>query len=198
MRRQNSVNTLYIGLVGLWVAHQAQSLISIGHIGVAVWGWVFSGLIIGYEIHGRDELKTSDQKIKNKVKPTNAESQAAKVVIASTAGLAIGLLVALPPFVTAQRHYNSFKSGNGEVIKAATISKPHNRNNFFYTVSVFQANNFSKEALELAEQATEYFPNSYNAWKLLLDLSPEGSQNRERALERLHFLDPKNPLFSTK
>jgi hypothetical protein len=198
MRRQNSVNTLYIGLVGLWVAHQAQSLISIGHIGVAVWGWVFSGLIIGYEIHGRDELKTSDQKIKNKVKPTNAESQAAKVVIASTAGLAIGLLVALPPFVTAQRHYNSFKSGNGEVIKAATISKPHNRNNFFYTVSVFKANNFSKEALELAEQATEYFPNSYNAWKLLLDLSPEGSQNRERALERLHFLDPKNPLFSTK
>jgi hypothetical protein len=133
-----------------------------------------------------------------KVKSTNSESQAAKVVVASMAGLAVGLLVALPPFVAAQRHYNSFKSGNGEAIKSATISKPHNRNNFFYTVSVFKANNFSKEALELAEQATEYFPNSYNAWKLLLDLSPEGSQNRDRALERLHFLDPKNPLFSTK
>lgn len=196
--RQSGVNTLYIALVGLWISHQAQSLISIGHIGVAVWGWVFSGLIIGYEIHGRDELKTSDEKIKNKVKPTNAESQAAKVVVTSMVGLALGLLLALPPIVSAQRHYNSFKTGNGEVIKAATISKPHNRNNFFYTVSVFQTNNFPKEALELAEQATEHFPNSYNAWKLLLDLSPEDSQNRERALERLQFLDPKNPLFSTK
>jgi O-antigen ligase len=195
IRRQSGVNTLYIALVGLWISHQAQSLISIGQIGVAVWGWVFSGLIIGYEIHGRDELKRSEEKPMKKVKPANSESQAAKVVIASTAGLAVGLLVALPPFVAAQRHYNSFKSGNGEAIKSATISKPHNRNNFFYTVSVFQANKFSKEALELAEQATKNFPNSYSAWKLLFDLAPEGSESRDQAFERLHFLDPNNPLY---
>ena len=195
IRRQSGVNTLYIALVGLWISHQAQSLISIGHIGVAVWGWVFSGLIIGYEIHGRDELKTLAEKPMKKVKPANSESQAAKVVVASMAGLAVGLLVALPPFVSAQRHYNSFKSGNSEAIKTATISKPHNRNNFFYTISVFQANKFTKEALELAEQATENFPNSYSAWKILYDLAPEDSTSREQALKRLHFLDPNNPLF---
>jgi O-antigen ligase len=195
IRRQIRVNTLYIGLVGLWVAHQAQSLISIGHIGIAVWGWVFSGLIIGYEIHGRDELKMSDDKPTKKVKSVNTESQAAKIVVAGTVGLAAGLLVALPPFVAAQRHYNSFKSGNGEAITSATVSKPHNRNNFFYTISVFQTNKFTKEALKLAEQATDSFPNSFIAWKTLYDLAPEGSKSRDQAFERLNFLDPNNPLY---
>jgi hypothetical protein len=193
IRRQSGVNTLYIALVGLWVSHQAQSLISIGHIGVAVWGWVFSGLIIGYEIHRRDELKTSEEKPMKKVKSLNSESQAAKAVVTSTAGLALGLLIALPPFISAQRHYNAFKSGNGELIKSATVSKPYNRNSFFYTISVFQSNNYTKEALALAEEAVKHFPNSYSAWNLLLDLAPAGSKSREEALKRLKFLDPNNP-----
>lgn len=35
------------GIIGAWLAFQAQSLISIDQLGVAVWGWVLSGSIIG-------------------------------------------------------------------------------------------------------------------------------------------------------
>lgn len=196
VRRLESVNILYIALVGLWVSHQAQSLISIGHIGVAVWGWVFSGLIIGYEIHTRNLPQELNERPIKKFTSANSDSQAAKVVVASAVGLLIGLVIALPPFVSAQRYYNSFKTGNGEVIRAATVSKPYNRNSFFYTINVLQSNKYTAQALELAKEATTKFPNSYSAWKLVVDLAPVGSENYEQAIKRLHEIDPNNPQFA--
>ena len=195
VKRLDGVNILFICLVGLWVSHQAQSLISIGQIGVAVWGWVFSGLLIGYEIHTRPDASNLESGGTKKRPLTGADSLAAKIVIAGALGLMMGLLVALPPFVSAQRYYNSFKSGNGEIIKAATVAKPYNRNSFFYTISAFQSNKFTAEALTLAEQAVKHFPNSYNSWKLLLNLAPEGSSSRDEARSRLHELDPNNPEY---
>ena len=33
-------------LVGLWLTYQAQAIISIDNIGIAVWGWLFGGMIV--------------------------------------------------------------------------------------------------------------------------------------------------------
>lgn len=38
---------LLVGIFSSWIAYQAQSLISIDNIGVSIWGWIFSGLLIG-------------------------------------------------------------------------------------------------------------------------------------------------------
>jgi O-antigen ligase len=38
---------IHIGLFGAWLTFQAQSLISIDNIGIAIWGWVISGILIG-------------------------------------------------------------------------------------------------------------------------------------------------------
>ena len=195
VKRLEGVNILFICLVGLWVSHQAQSLISIGQIGVAVWGWVFSGLLIGYEIHTRPKASSSETPSGKKQALAGNDALAAKALVAGALGLMVGLLVALPPFVTAQRYYNSFKSGNGEIIKAATVAKPYNRNSFIYTISAFQSNKYTAEALSLAEQAVKHFPNSYNSWKLLLDLAPEDSLLSKQAFSKLHELDPNNPAY---
>lgn len=193
-KRNRRFEFQYLTLVGVWVAHQAQSLISIGHIGVAIWGWAFSGLLIGYEINTRDVSSTliNVKNVKGRPLPT---SQSLKILVLGFSGLIIGLLIALPPFVSAQKYYNSFKSGNGLIIKEATKSFPYNRNSYLYTISVFQRNKFNLEALNLAKESTSRFPNSFEAWRLVLDLSPEGSKNKENALKRLHFLDPNNSAF---
>jgi O-antigen ligase len=198
VKRLEGVNILFICLVGLWVSHQAQSLISVGQIGVAVWGWVFSGLLVGYEIHTRPVASNAESRGVKKQTLIGADTLAAKAVVSGAVGLMAGLLIALPPFVTAQRYYNSFKSGNGEIIKAATLAEPYNRNSFFYTIGAFRSNKFTAEALSLAEQSVKHFPNSYSAWKLLLDLSPEGSSTHEQAFSKLHELDPNNPEFMKK
>jgi hypothetical protein len=58
--RTQSFDAPLAGIVGAWFAYVAQSLISINQIGLAVWGWVFSGAIIGYEIYTRTEKQVTN------------------------------------------------------------------------------------------------------------------------------------------
>ena len=200
-RRKELPSGNYYALIGLWVAYQAQSLISISQIGVAVWGWVFSGLLIGYEINtrGGDE-RTNEEGLNTKTKRKSTQKISSlsrpKLVIAASAGLALGLIVALPPFISAQQYYNSFKTSNGVAIKAAALLKPYNRNSFMQVTGILLANKFEKDALEIAKEATVHFPNSFAAWKVVGELSAQGSQDQVEAISKLHTLDPNNPDYA--
>ena len=198
-RRRVPLSGNYLALVGLWFAYQAQSLISISQIGVAVWGWVFLGLLIGYEINTRDSEgkiaeKESISKTKNK-KKINAPLHP-KLIVTSLAGLALGLAVALPPFISAQDYYNAFKTSDARVIKDAAFLKPYNRNSFLQVVGVLSSNKFEKDALDVAKEAVIHFPNSFVMWKVLADMSTVGSQDQIEAIKRLHELDPNNPAYT--
>lgn len=198
-RRRVPLSGNYLALVGLWFAYQAQSLISISQIGVAVWGWVFLGLLIGYEINtrggdGRTAEKDSSSKVKNKKGVTATIHP--KLIVTSLAGLALGLAVALPPFISAQDYYNAFKTSDARVIKNAALLKPYNRNSFLQVIGVLSSNNFDKDALDVVKEGVSRFPNSFVMWKVLADSSAVGSQDQIEAIKRLHELDPNNPAYA--
>jgi O-antigen ligase len=198
-RRREPPTGNYLALVGLWFAYQAQSLISISQIGVAVWGWVFLGLLIGYEINTRDGdgktvEKESISKTKNKKKITAPIHP--KLIVTSLTGLVLGLAVALPPFISAQEYYNAFKTSDARVIKDAAFLKPYNRNSFLQVVGVLSSNKFDKDALDVAKEGVIHFPNSFVMWKVLADSSAVGSQDQIEAIKRLHELDPNNPAYA--
>lgn len=48
LRNSTQFDPLLATLFAVWIGYQAQSIISINQLGVAVWGWIFSGLLIGY------------------------------------------------------------------------------------------------------------------------------------------------------
>ena len=190
----------YFALVGLWVAYQAQSLISISQIGVAIWGWVFSGLLIGYEINtrgaaGKDTNRELFPKTKTKKTQEKRSPIHPKLVVVTSAGLALGLAVALPPFVSAQHYYNAFKTSDARVIKQAAFLKPYNRNSFMQVAGILSSNKFQKDALDVAKEGVIHFPNSFALWKVVADLSAKGSQDQIEAIKRLHTLDPNNPAY---
>lgn len=45
-----------------WLGYQAQSLVSINNIGTAIWGWYFSGIIIGLSILTKKKINSTDNK----------------------------------------------------------------------------------------------------------------------------------------
>ncbi len=190
----------YFALVGLWVAYQAQSLISISQIGVAVWGWVFSGLLIGYEINTREGAgKETNKELFSKAKTKRTTEKSSpihpKLVVVTSAGLALGLTVALPPFVSAQQYYNAFKTSDARVIKQAAFLEPYNRNSFMQVAGILSSNKFQKDALDVAKEGVIRFPNSFALWKVVADLSAKGSQEQIDAIKRLNALDPNNPAY---
>lgn len=46
-RYEGENRKLILGLLSTWVAFQSQSLISIDNIGISIWGWLLSGIILG-------------------------------------------------------------------------------------------------------------------------------------------------------
>ena len=97
IKRSQSFNPGFVGLVAGWVAFQAQSIISINQIGLALWGWVLSGLIIGYEINTRNsELVIEKKTGKNSSKPVQSSAGS---VIGMFVGLIIGVLVGMSPYL---------------------------------------------------------------------------------------------------
>jgi O-antigen ligase len=65
LKRTSGFDPMFSGLFAIWIAYQAQSIISLNQLALAVWGWIISGLIIGYEINTRkNENLNATQKAK--------------------------------------------------------------------------------------------------------------------------------------
>jgi len=54
---------LVAGLLAAWVGYQSQSIVSIDNIGLAIWGWVVSGILIGISIVNLPEVAEKSAKI---------------------------------------------------------------------------------------------------------------------------------------
>ena len=199
-RRKELPSGNYIALSGLWIAFQAQSLISISQIGVAIWGWVFAGLLIGYEINTREDFVSTPEGKTKVIFETKGRKKAGvafrpQLIIATSVGLTLGLIIALPPFFSAQHYYNAFKTSDARVIKAAASLQPYNRNSFLQVTGILMSNKFEKDALDVANEAVVHFPNCFAAWRVIADLSEKGSKAQNRAIRKLHTLDPNNPAY---
>ena len=77
VKRSAGFDSVFAGLVAVWIAYQAQSIISLNQLGLAVWGWIISGLIIGYEINTREVEVVQKQGPKGK----SASAMAAQKVM---------------------------------------------------------------------------------------------------------------------
>jgi O-antigen ligase len=100
IRKASGVSQLVVAsFVGAWVTYEAQSFISIDNVGIAIWGWILGGVVVGQSIvEAPSEVSTAPVYVtagKKKQKQRNAsrssESIAQPLVsgIAATAALAL-------------------------------------------------------------------------------------------------------------
>ena len=180
IRRSTVFDAYLTSLLAAWIAYVAQSLISISQLGLAVWGWVLMGTIIGYEISSREKLKD---------KHINSQFSGAFTLL----GLILSLAIALPPYVTDAKFRSNLKSG--EVLKIETSSRqwPQNVNRLTYIAQLFREANINDRSLLIARAAVEFNPMYYEAWQEL-SAQPNASEfERDLALKTMKKLDPFNP-----
>jgi tetratricopeptide (TPR) repeat protein len=54
---------LVAGLLAAWIGYQSQSIVSIDNVGIAIWGWVLSGIVIGVSLVDVAEVKAASSKL---------------------------------------------------------------------------------------------------------------------------------------
>ena len=191
LKRSQSFNAGFVGLVSGWVAFQAQSIISINQIGLALWGWVLSGLIIGYEVNTRSGEVIEGKKSGKTA--TKAVNTSAGTPLAVFIGLIIGLMVGIPPYLASAKYKGAMETGNPTVIQAAAYIWPLDSSRMIQVSITLNENKLEAQGLAVAIDALESFPNNYNAWATLYAMKSASEQQKAEALTQMKRLDPLNP-----
>jgi O-antigen ligase len=180
LKRSNSFDAPIVGVIGAWVAYLAQSLISINQIGLAVWGWVFSGAIIGYEIHTRGKDIGPEQKTSEKL---------GTLLI----GGFLGIIIGIPPLVSDLVYRNAIDSREIIQVEKAAYQWPQNGDRMIQVAATFRDNDLLDQGIKVARDATKFAPQRYEAWRVLASLPNLPRSERIQVLTKMKELDPFNP-----
>ena len=192
LKRSPGFDPVFAGLVGAWVAFQAQSMISINQIGLAIWGWVLSGLIIGYEINTRDVPVLENVTKKGRATRIPHQSSAASVVVIFVA-LVLGVVAGMPPYVASAKYKSALETSNPKIIQAAAYIWPLDSTRMIQVAMTFNENNLEAQGLKVALDATVKFPDNYPVWATLNAMKMASVEQKAEALQQMKRLDPLNP-----
>ena len=192
LKRQSRFNPFFAGLFGGWVAFQAQSIISINQIGLAVWGWVISGLIIGYEINTRSTGVVAPTPKTGRVARNSAQSSARSVISIFIAFL-LGLLVGIPPYVASVKFKSALESSNPQVVQEAAYLWPPDPSRMArVALALNEYPELEANGLKVAVDAVAQFPDYYYAWATLGVMNLANAEQKAQALAQMKRLDPNN------
>lgn len=192
VKRRGEFDVYFAALVAAWVAYQAQSLISINQLGLGVWGWSLTGLLIGYEINTRESAQIENQKALRKGKPVAEKLSAGALVITFITG-GIGLAIAVPPYLAANKFYKALQSGDANVIQPAAYLQPYDRSRFTFVAQILQENKLEDRAITVLRDASKIYPDSYEIWERWEGIESASSNDVARAKAEMKRLDPYNP-----
>jgi hypothetical protein len=195
--RKREYDQVFVALVAVWLCYEVQSFISINQIGLAIWGWLFTGLIVAYERSTRLGTEDVDS---TKIQPDKSRGKAQTGVISpqlvAGIGLVVGLLIALPPLSADSKWYNATKSRDATKVEAALVTSifnPADSNRYAQAVNLFQSSNLPDLAHQYALVAVQFNPDYFDTWKQMYLLPQSTSEEKAIALGNMKRLDPKNP-----
>ena len=192
VRKSEKLNPYYIIGFSIWVAFQAQLLISINQIGNAVWGWALGGLLLGYS-YLNDDQPVSDKNEKNskKQKVQKSEMLPASDLLRLTGGAVLAIVIVFPYWNSAVNFQSAIESQSVERIEKAALVQPYDLVRMVGTSRVLSDNGFPEQAKAVLKITVEIFPDSYSAWEALSKLPDTPEARMKEIKAELLRLDPR-------
>ena len=198
--RNRKYDAVFVTLTTAWACYQLQSIISINQIGLAVWGWLFGGALIAYEIATRPVGEES-QGLQGKGKVNRAaKKKQSEAIITSTliagVGAVIGLLIAVPPYSADAKWRSATISQDIKKVEEALTPgylNPANSYKYATAVQLLESSQLFDIALKYAQIGVQFNSNNFDAWRVLYLIKNSSPEEKALALENMKRLDPNNP-----
>jgi hypothetical protein len=195
--RERKFDPVFAAISVSWICYQSQSIISINQIGLAIWGWVLTGALVGYEHSTRpsSNIEKTESKSKSQIAGKSQQSVVSSTLV-SGLGMVMGLLIALPPYnadTTWRDALNSEKLENVEKALTPSYMTPSDSSRLAQAVNLLEQSKLYDLSYKYAKYSVEFNPNYFDAWKLLYYISKSTPEDKELALANLKRLDPLNP-----
>jgi len=196
IKSEEGRNPIVVAIMAMWLAYQAQSVISINQIGLAIWGWVLSGLIIGYSKNLEDSnLSNSGSSNKQggrKVQIQKSGLDFQTLLIASAFGL-VGAIMSGPIMFNSITYMNALKSATQSRVVDAAYLRPEEVTRMGEVAILLSQNKLEKEALGLTRDIVKKFPDSFEGWRYISQLPGSTEEEKTFAKKEMKRLDPNNP-----
>jgi O-antigen ligase len=195
VHRMKKYDSTFVTLTVIWVGFQAQSIISINQIGLAIWGWLLTGLLVGYEIDSRDKVTLRrDSQLKQPKPKFSVEIFSPKII--GLIGLVAGFILAVPP-LSADIKWRSVQTSGLVVQLESAFSDsymaPLNSYTLANSVLLLENNKMPDLAIKYARQGVVFNPNYFDAWKTLYYATRSSPAEKSQARLEMIRLDPLNP-----
>ena len=194
IRHNKKYDPVFAAISVGWFCYQAQAIISINQIGLAVWGWALTGLVISYEKISRVTEKIDSQKQSEKTRKSSRDSSSSTYLI-GVAGFAVGVTIAFPPFLADSTWRTAVRSGTAELVISAADKWPQDSYRQANIAVLLAQNNLDAQAAEITRKAIAHNPNYFDAWKVLAGIPGSTPQEKVKAVAEMKRLDPRNKLI---
>lgn len=200
--RAKKYDANFVTFTTAWVCYQLQSIISINQIGLAVWGWLFGGALIAYEIATRPKVDSvSAEATKDKsAQGRSTRGSQSETIFSSTLlagiGAVVGLLIAVPPYSADAKWRGALASQNVQKVEEALVPgylNPSNSYRYLNAVQLLESSKLYDLAYKYAQIGVEFNPNNFDSWKVLYLITKSTPEDKAKALENMKRLDPNNP-----
>jgi O-antigen ligase len=191
IKHSQNFDPIFASIVAAWVSYQAQSLISINQLGLGVWGWSLTGLLIGYELNTREKSSGLQLKLTGKISKKKEQIPASALLIAVTA-TAIGSAVSLPPYLAANKYYKALQSGDANILYESAYLKPNDKMRFLYTAQILAENKLEDRAIKVLIDASRLYPDSFELWQRWSLIPSATPVQIAKAKSEMKRLDPFN------
>ena len=193
-KQRRQFDPIFVTLFSVWVGYQLQSIISINQIGLAIWGWLLSGAIIGYAHVITELLPDSHSKVRHK-EASRGVSYFSPGLLAGI-GMLVGALISVPPLSADIKWRDAQISGDVRRIMSSVdpgYLNPQNTNRYLNIAIALESSNFNSEALQIVNTALDFNPESFETWRVAYFLKASDPNLKERAMQNMRRLDPLNP-----
>ena len=183
IRNMSKFDINFSVIFAAWVGYQAQSIISINQLGLAIWGWLLTGVLIGYgKVNSPKVEKVSSRKRSVK---SNKGNLAVPLIC-----LSLGILLFIPPFLADRNYRNASASRNAQELIKTAKSYPEDYGRTIQVASLLANSKLNDLAIQLSEYVISKNPKNYNANLLLLQLTSPDSSKHKKALSQIKVLNP--------
>ncbi len=196
VKLSKTYDPILVGITVLWVGYQAQSVISINQIGLAVWGWLVSGLVISYQISiSRSNSEITGAGSASKKNIYKQQETFSPQLIAGL-GAITGLLLAVPP-LNADAKWRDVQLSR-QVVKIepalrGSYMSPSNSYRLADAVQLLENNKLPDYAIIYARKGVEFNPDYFEAWRMLYYATNSTAEEKSTARSNMMRLDPLNP-----
>lgn len=177
-----------IALVFAYLAWFGQALISPNQLGLAIWGWILGGAIIGYE----RRIKSLQSNRNSTETFTLVNTRKTGVIFLTFLGLLVGLVFSIWPLSKDHEYRKALESGDAQRIFSTSRQFPNNTFYMITSAKILSDNEYFDESAELLKETVILNPREFTAWEMISVNPSFNLDDRKDAALKMKDLDPFN------